>query len=387
MIAWICLVTATIAAIYIAIGYPIALALQRKNMAPPIRKDLSWTPTVSVIVAVHNGAAFIGKKLETLFALDYPGDRMEFIIVSDGSTDETEAIIRAVKDPRVRCLAKSREGKAAAVNAALGEATGDVLFFTDVRQPLDRLALRHLVANFADPTVGAVTGELKLLKGDAGEQADMDLYWRYELWARAKHSSIYSMFNTTGCIYAMRRELVHPIPADTLTDDAAFPLGAYFRGYRIIFDPEAIAYDYPAVAGTEFRRRFRTLAGLWQVHARFPALFMGHNRMRLHFLSHKFSRLMMPWIILVIYISTLLLPHSDVRTFLLVNEALLILLAAIDFIVPRRIGLLKRLTSPARTFLVMNLAALAAILVFLIPANKLWVPTRVNTTAPRKDEM
>jgi cellulose synthase/poly-beta-1,6-N-acetylglucosamine synthase-like glycosyltransferase len=347
---------------------------------------MNWTPAVSVIIAVHNGASFIAKKLTTLLNLDYPSDRIEFIIVSDGSTDETVAIINAVKDPRIRCLSKSkREGKAAAVNQAIGLAQGDILFFTDVRQPLDRQALRHLAANFADPTVGAVTGELRIIKGDSGEQADMDLYWRYELWARAKHSSIYSLFNTTGCIYAMRKELVHPIPVDTLTDDIAYPLEAFFAGYRIIFDPAAIAYDYPTVSGTEFRRRFRTLAGLWQIHARIPALFSGQNRMRFHFLSHKFSRLLLPWVILAIYVSTVFLPDSDVRTFLLVNEGILILLAVLDFIVPRRLALFKRITSPARTFLVMNVAALAAILVFLIPANKLWVPTRVNSVIVPKD--
>ena len=248
-----------------------------------------------MILAVHNGAGFIGKKIETLFALDYPGDSIEFIIVSDGSTDRTGDIVAATQDPRIRYVAKPKqEGKAAALNDAILLARGEVLFFTDVRQPLDSQALRHLVANLADPTVGAVTGELRLLRGDSGEQADMDLYWRYELWARSKQSRIDSLFNTTGCIYAMRRELAAPIPADTLSDDAALPLGAFFRGYRVIFDPAAIAYDYPAVAGTEFRRRLRTLAGLWQISARFPALFTSRNRMRWHFLSHKFGRLALP---------------------------------------------------------------------------------------------
>lgn len=196
-----------------------------------------------------------------------------------------------------------------------------------MRQPLDPLCLRHLVANFADSTVGAVTGQLHLVRGDTGEQADMDLYWRYEIWSRERHSTIDSLFTATGCIYAMRRTLAAPLPPDTLSDDAILPLRAFFRGYRVIFDPAAIAFDYPAIAGTEFRRRFRTLAGLWQVHARLPELFTSRNRMRFHFLSHKFARLMLPWLILIFFTAAILLPGSWFRTWLLGAGAAWLLLA------------------------------------------------------------
>ena len=250
-------------------------------------------------MAVYNGAAQIRAKLETLLALDYPQDLLQIIVVSDGSTDETESMVMEYADRGVQLIAAPHRGKAAALNLAFQQATGELLFFTDVRQPLDPMSLRHLVANFADPTIGAVTGELRLLKGEAGEQADMDLYWRYEVWAREKQSRIDSIFTATGCIYAMRRKLARPLPPDTLSDDAALPLLAFFKGYRVIFDPAAIAMDYPAVAGTEFRRRFRNLAGLWQTFARNPQLFSSGNRMRFHFLSHKFGRLMLPWAILL----------------------------------------------------------------------------------------
>jgi len=218
---------------------------------------------------------------------------------------------------------------------------------------------------------------MQLLEPELGEQADMDLYWRYEVWARKRHSSIDSVFNATGCIYAMRRELAAPLPPDTLTDDAVLPLRAFFKGYRVVLDPEAIAFDYPAVANTEFRRRLRTLAGLWQVHARMPQLFTAHNRMRFHFLSHKFSRLVLPWAALLILASTVALPPSPFRTFLLLDELALILLAFLDCIVPGR-SFLKRLSSPARTFVMMNAAALAAVSVFFLPATRLWLPTRVR---------
>ena len=222
-------------------------------------------------------------------------------------------------------------GKVGGIESGVREqATGEILFFTDVRQALDPMALRHLVANFADLTVGAVTGEMRLRKAEAGEQADMDLYWRYELWARDRQTRIDSIFNTTGCIYAMRRKLAVPLRPDTLSDDAALPLGAFFAGYRVIFDADAIAVDDPAVAGTEFRRRFRNLAGLWQTFVRFPQLFSSRNRMRLHFLSHKFGRLVLPWAIVFAIVGTLMLPASTIRSTLLAAEAALLPLLALD---------------------------------------------------------
>lgn len=378
VIAATLLIASAAIALYTIAIYPALLAIAFRRGAPPIAKDLSHRPTVSVIIAVHNGAAFIQAKLESLFYLDYPATLVQLIVVSDGSTDNTEAIVREWSERGVVLLSVPRGGKVAALNQALSRASGEILFFTDVRQPLDPQALRHLVANFADPTVGAVSGELRLVPGDDGHQTDMELYWRYEVWVRKQHSRIDSLFNTTGCIYAIRRVLAAPMPPDTLTDDAVMPLRAFFRGYRVILDPEALAFDYPANAGAEFRRRFRTLAGLWQVYVRLPRLFTGANRMRFHFLSHKFSRLVLPWALLATVASTVALPASLFRTCLLLGEAALPALALLDRLVPAGFPL-KRLTSPARTFIVMNIAALAAVVVFFVPATRLWIPTGTPT--------
>lgn len=377
MTAWVMLTAGAAIALYILIGYPVLLAVVRFKPGPALRKDLSYQPPVTAIMAVYNGAAQIRAKLETMLALDYPKAHLEIIVVSDGSTDATESIVKEYADRGVQLIGAPHGGKAAALNLALEKATGELLFFTDVRQPLDLAALRHLAANFADPTVGAATGEMRLLKGETGEQADMDLYWRYEVWARRKQSSIDSIFNTTGCIYAMRRTLARPLRPDTLSDDAALPLLAFFKGYRVIFDPEAIALDYPAVAGTEFRRRFRNLAGLWQTFAWNPRLFSSKNRMRFHFLSHKFGRLVLPWAILMIAGGTLLLPSGAIRWGLIAAEAIFPLLAVVDRFFPKGF-LLKRISSPARTFLAMNAASLAGIAVFFIAPNKLWRPTKVR---------
>jgi cellulose synthase/poly-beta-1,6-N-acetylglucosamine synthase-like glycosyltransferase len=379
MMAYLALILSAALIFHIVAGYPLLLARSSRAVRPPVAKDPAFETTVSAIVAVHNGEAMIRRKLETLLALDYPRELVNIIVVSDGSTDGTEVIVREFDDRGVTLLTAPRGGKAAALNRGLAAASGEIVFFTDVRQPLEPRCLRHLVANFADPTVGAVTGELRLLRGDTGEQADMDLYWRYEIWARRRHSEIDSLFTATGCIYAMRRALTGPLPADALSDDAVLPLRAFFKGYRVIFDPAAIAFDYPAIAGTEFRRRFRNLAGLWQIHARLPELFTSRNRMRFHFLSHKFSRLLLPWLLLLFFGAAAALPSSLFRTSVLIAGAAWVLAALFDGFIPRSFPL-KRLTSPARTVLVMNVAALAAIAVFFVPATRLWTQTRVQST-------
>jgi len=320
----------------------------------------------------------VRRKLECLLALDYPRELLQILVVSDGSTDATDEIVESFADRGIRLLKAPRGGKAAALNRALELATGEILFFTDVRQSLEPGSLAQLVANFADPSVGAVTGELRILDPDrAGQQADMELYWRYELWARRRHSRIDSIFTVTGCIYAMRRSLAKPLRPDTLTDDASLSLQAFFGGCRVVFDPQAVATDYPTAEGGEFRRKLRTLAGLWQLHLRHPRLFTGANRMRFHFLSHKFGRLVLPWAVLLIWGATLALPKSGFRSFLLVDELVLVALALADYLVPKRFPL-KRITSPARTFLTMNAAALLAVVFLFASPGRAWKPTRVR---------
>lgn len=232
-----------------------------------------------------------------------------------------------------------------------------------------------MVENFADLSVGAVSGKMNIEEPESGEQADMDLYWRYEIWARRKHSMIGSILGASGCIYVVRRALVDPIAIDTLSDDVTIALRALLMGYRVIFEPRAIAVDFPAVKGTEFRRRWRTLAGLAQAHARYPQVFTRSGRMLWHFLSHKTSRLVLPWVLLTSLAATLALPRSQWRTTLLLLESFVFVLALLDTWV--KPGRFKGVTSPVRTFFLMNAASIAAIAVFFLPPQLLWKPTRV----------
>lgn len=362
---------------YFLAGYPLWLRLRRyKTLA--VKKDAGYVPAVTILMAVHNGEEFLAAKIENLLQLDYPKDRVRVLVISDGSTDRSETIARSFSPRGVEFLAVPRGGKAASLNAGLARATGDIIFFCDVRQKIDPQALRQLTANFADAQVGAATGELRILRpdGGAGEQADMDLYWCYELWARSRHSAIWSLFNTTGCLYAMRRELCQPLPPGTLGDDAVLPLGAYVRGYRIVFDPSAIAYDYATQAGTDWKRRMRTLSGMWQTYRIYPRLLLPH-RMWLHFFGHKLGRLLLPWALTAAVISSFFLPASEWKWVILAGEAVFFTCALADPLLPRTFPG-KRLTSLCRTFLVMNLAALFSVKVFFVSPLAMWGTTRVD---------
>ena len=363
--------------VYLVAVYPFLLAVYPWRQRPAIAKDLTRLRSVTVLLPVYNGASFLRPKLESILALDYPKELLEVLVISDASTDATDSIAAEFVSSGVRLLRVAKGGKAAALNAGIRQAQGEILFFTDVRQRLAPDSLRHLVACLADPTVGSVTGELHILTGDRQEEADMGLYWRYEVWARKQMSRIDSIFGATGCIYAMPRELVESIPPDTLGDDAAFPLAAFFQGYRMILDVEAKAYDLASPLSSEFERRMRTLAGLWQILARRPELLGFRDRMWLHFLSHKVGRLALPWLALTALASALWL-NPAWREAALAAAAAFLALAAVDSLLPQK-AVLKRITSPARTLLVMLAASFCSISVFLVSPQRLWKRTRVGT--------
>ncbi len=366
------LIFCTLVALYLLAGYPVLLARVKFRTRPAVQKSMDYQPGVTALITVHNGEVFLREKLNSLLAQNYPADKLSILVVSDGSTDQTASIAREYGRYSVELLELPRGGKAASLSAGISRVRSPIILFTDVRQVFDRDAVAHLAANFADPTVGAVTGELAFADDSGhGEQAAMDVYWRYELWVRRRHSEIDSLFNTTGAIYAARRELVQPIPADTLTDDAVIPLRIFFQNYRVIFDPEAVAWDRRTVSNTEYGRKLRTLAGLWQVYARMPELFSSRNRMRLHFLSHKFGRLMLPWAIVGIIGASAALPDENWRMFFLANELALLGLAAAAPLIPEGLRI-KRLFSAARAFVSMNVAALVSMTIFVRPPKTFW---------------
>src|ERR1035441_2637384 len=227
--------------VYTLFGYPLLLGLVARWRTRPVRKA-PWPATVSVILPVHNGEPWVAAKLESILALNYPAELLEILVVSDGSTDATASIVGGFTGrAKIELLALPRRGQGGALNAALGRATGEILFFTDVRQQLHPDSLANLVACFADPEVGVASGELVIREGAGLEEASVGLYWKYEKWIRKQLSRRDSVLGATGCIYAMRRHLAPLLPRGTLNDDMYLPLAAFFRGYRVVLDDGGLA--------------------------------------------------------------------------------------------------------------------------------------------------
>jgi poly-beta-1,6-N-acetyl-D-glucosamine synthase len=360
--------------VYVLFLYPLILGALARLHPRPVRRS-PFQPPVSVILVVHNGAAFIENKLLSILALDYPRERMEIMVVSDGSTDGTDALVDRFASRGISLLRLTRCGKAASLNAAISRAAHEILVLTDVRQYLEPGSLASLLENLADPEVGAASGELTILKGGGHEEAAVGLYWRYELSIRLRLSALDSIFGATGAYYAIRRSLVPEMPRDTLADDMYLPLAAFLRGYRLVVDSRARMFDYPSGLTSEFRRKIRTNAGVYQVIRAYPSLLGTGNRMWFHFVSYKLARLLLPFALLVILAASFGLPPLW-SMLALSGQAAFYAVALADRWVPEGASL-KRITSPVRTFVTLMAASLCAVSILFVPSARLWRPTQL----------
>ena len=294
--------------VYVYFGYPAFLMLWRRFAARPVRKAYC-EPTVSIIIAAHNERDRIERKLKNCLALDYPRRKLEIIVSLDGPTDGSEFVVwKYVQQGVLLVHSKEHAGKAAALNRAFRRATGEIVVFADARQIFDRNAIRELVANFADETVGAVSGQLLLI--DEGRQeatTDVGVYWRYEKALRFMESRIHSIAGATGAIYAIRRNLYEDLPEDTILDDVLTPLRIVLKGKRTVFEPEAKAYDAVACcSGAEYGRKVRTLCGNYQLLFQLPQVLLPwRNPIFVQFISHKVGRLLVPWALVTLLVSNL----------------------------------------------------------------------------------
>lgn len=364
--------------VYVLFGYPLLLAVLARIQRRPVKKGPA-EPSVSFILPVHNGAAFLRSKLQSILHLDYPRELVEVIVLLDGPDEASEVIAREFAGSGVRVISLPRGGKARTLNRGLAEASHELLVFTDVRQTLETGSLRRLAECFADPSVGIVSANLLICSGDRVQESDIGLYRRYEAWIRTRLSRFSSVLGASGCYYAARREPLRPMPDDTLLDDVYLPMCAIMAGYRCILEPTAHCFDYPTALDSEFRRKVRTQAGVYQLLRYFPSLLLPWTAVGFHFLSLKLGRLLMPFAFLILFVSTWGLPEPW-RTAALIPQLLFYAFALLDFIVPER-SPLKRLTSPVRSFLVLTAAALAAVAIFFVPAQDLWKNTVVNRGA------
>lgn len=312
---WICFALI----IYCYFGYPMGLWLASCLLNRPTRKN-DFLPSISVVISVWNEEDVIRKKISNLLDIDYPAEKMEIVIGSDGSSDHTNNIIRSFNDKRIQFLErKERRGKMVMLNDLVAMAKHDIVVFNDARQEIPKDAFRNLVANFADPTVGCVSGELIFRKTEGGTAQGINVYWEYEKFMRNCEAKIHSMLGATGAMYAIRRELFSSIPHNVVLDDMFVPFKIIEKGYRAIFDPDAKAFDDPAQnPQEEYRRKTRTLFGNFQIFQIFTHMFNPLNSpIAIQLISHKFLRILAPFLmILLLVVNLALIGHPFFATFL-----------------------------------------------------------------------
>jgi cellulose synthase/poly-beta-1,6-N-acetylglucosamine synthase-like glycosyltransferase len=370
---WIFWIAAALVA-YTYVGYAGWLRLRVLWRSRPVLRG-QVTPFVSVVMVVHNEEKILESKLKNLLSLDYPEDRLQIVVVSDGSNDGTEQILREFSpNKRVQVILNQlSKGKASGINDAFEVAQGEVIVFTDARQMIDSSAVRLLAENFADPDVGCVSGELMLGDPENGESGiGYGLYWQIEKQIREMESASGSVVGATGAIYAARRDLLTNLPAGTILDDVYLPMEVVRQGKRVVFDDRAIAWDAPHLgAEREFSRKVRTLSGNYQLVQFAPWLLGNENPIRFEFISHKLLRLAVPVALAALLLAAPLLKSPFYKVIFLA-QVIFYALSLISLARLAKRGILARVADAAGTFVLLNGAAVVALANFVSGKRAAW---------------
>ncbi len=356
--------SAVVTIAYTYVGYPI-LVLARATIRPRPPRSAPIEPSVSVVLAARNEAAAIGARLDNLLALDYPAQRLQIVVASDGSDDETVAIGGRYADRGVRMLALDRVGKADALNAAVAAATGDILVFTDANTMFEASALRALVAPFADPEVGGVAGDQRYLPlgGDTTEAAGERSYWDFDRRLKLAESAAGSTVAATGAIYAIRPELFQPVISG-VTDDFITSTAVIDQDRRLVYVADAVAWEPVAPSNRlEYRRKVRIMTrGLRGVAARRALLDPRRSGFyAIQLVSHKILRRLMAVPLLIVALGApLLWGQGPIYQLTTLGAAAVAGLGTVGLAAPgSRVGR-HRIAGLASFFLLVNVASLEA---------------------------
>lgn len=383
MIAVILFWVAVFLIVYTYVGFPLGVVLRGLLWGRPYRqREQTSPPAVSIVISAYNEAKSIAAKLDNILALEYPRDRLEVVIASDGSNDGTDAIVERYKEYGVKLLSLPRVGKAAALNAAVNASSGDILVFSDANSMYKADAVQELVRPFADPEVGGVAGnqvyKKEVSEGSSGEGERA--YWNFDRLLKEFQSKSGNTLAATGAIYAIRRSLFLPIP-DGVSDDFVTSTRVIAQGHRLVFAPSAIAYEpVAATSKVEFGRKVRVIIRSWNAFIFVRELLnpFRYKFYAIQFFSHKILRYLVvfPLITLVVVSPFLWNVHFfyQVAT---IGQAVFYSLAILGLLLDKtRFGQKKFLTIPFY-FCMVNAASLVAIIRVLAGYQiKHWEPQR-----------
>jgi cellulose synthase/poly-beta-1,6-N-acetylglucosamine synthase-like glycosyltransferase len=333
-------------------GFALLVGLVGLVQRRGVRK-LPITPSVSLIIAAYNEEKVIAERLENALAMDYPRDRLQILVASDGSTDGTDDIVASYASRSVLLLSLPRHGKIRTLNAAVERATGKILVFTDANIMCGADTLRALVANFADASVGGVAGHTTYTLDPASESSSYGerLYWRYDTWLKKLESQTGSIVSAHGGLYAIRRVLFRPIPDGAVTDDFAISTLVVAQGYRLVFEPEALATEVAVPeAQREFRRRVRLMTrGLRGVFLRRHLLNpRKYGFYSIVLASHKLARRLVPVSLAILGVASLAAwSHGPLYQAAVLAQAFFYGMASVGYLLRRsRMGRLRLLYIP-----------------------------------------
>jgi poly-beta-1,6-N-acetyl-D-glucosamine synthase len=298
---------------YTYAGYPLVLIFAARFFKKPVNKKEIY-PNVSMLIVAFNEAWVMRKKIENCFTLDYPTEKLEIVVATDGCQDDTNKIVAEYASRGVKLYAyPERKGKLAVVNRTIPLLSGEIVVFSDARELFHPDAIKELVWNFNDPRIGAVSGELVLTaRKEEVVSKSLQLYWKYEKRLRKREGEISACVGATGAIYAIRKALFRVLPDDIVLDDVAIPLQVVVQGYRVIFERLARAYDdVSSTSQQEYGRKARTLAGNFQILFNLGKLFhynFRNNFVLFAYFSHKVTRMLLPLFFILFFISCLFIP-------------------------------------------------------------------------------
>ncbi|HUB61236.1 MAG TPA: glycosyltransferase family 2 protein [Puia sp.] len=377
MRVWLlCFIISCFIVFYNYIGYVLPVCLFnrfRKPRTPALPQRPEDWPTVSFIVAAYNEKDCLHEKILNALDQDYPADKLEFIFITDGSTDDTPQI--AASFPRIIALHEpERKGKSAAINRAVAAARNRILIFSDANTILNREATRNIARHYADPTVGGVAGEKKVLSAtlhakDVGESEG--LYWKYESFLKRQDSAFYSVVGAAGELFSLRTNLYEPLPNDIILDDFILSLRVAQHGFRVLYEPDAFATELPSFSiADEQKRKVRIAAGGFQAMGILAPLlaFWRHPRLTYLYVSHRVLRwALSPLCLVLAWLSNAILfakTPNLIYGLLLAAQTSLYVLAALAALFPA-LKKKSRLIKLGSYFVFMNVSVFLGFLRFL----------------------